>query len=200
MSGVGEEEVSPDGSLRIVYAVNEVHMSHWIRAPRVIRTSDEAVLVDLWSTSWDGTAIFSAREQNALFLTLRCYPGDTAGFTVRIDPLTSTFAFNDRLDRPEPLGAFRARLEERYLDQMIAKALEDTRARVKKRQKAARAILERLEALVAFRLGEGFLDDELALAPLFADSKKEGSAEDGSYEWLLERIDDALDGDEDDDE
>jgi len=194
-----DTDVSPDGTMRVEYSETEVRMSHWIRSPRVIRTSDSSVLLDLWNTSWDASTTFSPHEDHALFLALRCYPGDTDGFTVRVDPHTSTFAFADRIDRPEPLGAFRARLEERHLDQMIERALVDAKERVRKRQKSARPIVERLEALIAFRRGEGYLDDDLELAPLFEGSKKQGSADDHSFEWLLERIDDAMMGDEDDD-
>ncbi len=193
-----ESEVSPDGVVRIEYAVSEVRHSHFVRAPRVIRVSDGAILLDLWGTVWDGTARFPPGAEGALFLALRCYPGDTPGFTVCIDPRVSTggaFAFADRMDRPEPLASLRARLEERHLDQMAQKALEDARDRVRKRQKGARAIVERLETLIAFRRGEGFLDDELELAPLF---EPHGTAEDTSFLWLLERIDLALRGADED--
>ena len=179
-------QLSPDGVFRVEYAASEVGPFHWARAPRVVLVDGDRVLLDLWCSSWDASARFA---DGGAWLELRCYPGDTKGFEVFIDPRASIFAFHDRLDRREPLRSFRARLEERYLDQMIEHAQADARKRRKK--KRLQALVERLELLSAWRAGEGFIDDELELAHLF---EGENTADDNSFRFLLERIDRAIAG------
>jgi hypothetical protein len=83
-------QISPDGKYRIEFACNEMRMSHWVCAPKIIDTQTKAVILDLWHTSlWDGSASFT--QQGEIILFLRKYPGTSPGIEIKINPLTLTY-------------------------------------------------------------------------------------------------------------
>lgn len=113
MNTTSNDVISPDGSLRVEFEENEYAMSHWVRSPRITDAESGEILLDLWGgTLWDGQVSFGGGGEVAL--SLRRYPGDRPGFTVRIDPRVRTFYFEDLPERREPLSHFRRRLGQRH--------------------------------------------------------------------------------------
>lgn len=192
-------EVSPRGAVRVEYEVFEMRMSHWVRTPRVIRVSDGATIVDLWGTTWDGGARFGDDERTVT-LSLRCYPGDTEGFDVVIDTATATFRFADEATPASaPVHLFLARLNDRHVDRMIEKALADARARrARMTDDVAARVVARLEAVATARREGSAPRDQDRLAPFVDPAPTDAASH--AFAWLLERIDDAVFGDDDDDD
>lgn len=196
-----EVEVSPGRSVRVEYEVSEMRMSHWVRAPRVVRTSDGATIVDLWGTTWDGGARFGD-DDTTVTLSLRCYPGDTEGFAVVVDTKAATFRFADEASGATPAlpaRVFLARLTARHVDRMIEKALADARARrATMADDVATRVVASLQALAEARREGRTPRDEDRLAPLVDPAPSDAASH--AFAWLLERIDDAVFGGDDDDD
>ncbi len=106
-------QVSPDGTLRVEFAVSTGLMSHEIYSPRVTALPAGEVLADLWGTEWDASASFA--EAGTVTLALRHYPGDKPGFAVKIDARARTFVFTGSPDDERHALAHFKRVIERKL-------------------------------------------------------------------------------------
>jgi hypothetical protein len=95
---------SPDGTLRVEFAVETGRMSHEIYSPRVVSVPGGEVLADLWGTQWDASAQFE--QPGTVRLSLRYYPGEKPGFAVTIDARARTFSFADAPGEAHPLARF----------------------------------------------------------------------------------------------
>ena len=97
-----EDEVSPDGSLRVAFQCNEIKMSHWVCNPRVTLETTGEILFDLWDSpawAWDAYGVeFS--DRGTVTLALREYPGTSGFWTVVIDPGARTFRLIEGRRRP----------------------------------------------------------------------------------------------------
>ena len=109
------QSTSPDGTLRVEYAVETGRMSHEIYSPRVVSLPGGEVLADLWGTQWDASAQFE--EPGKVRLSLRCYPGDKPGFALTIDARARTFCFADAPGEPHPLASFKKLIERQHAAQ-----------------------------------------------------------------------------------
>jgi hypothetical protein len=98
------QSVSPDGAIRVEFAVETGLMSHEIFSPRVVCVAGGEVLVDLWGTQWDAAAKFE--RPGTVRLSLRRYPGEKPGFAVTIDARARTFRFEDAPAEEHPLARF----------------------------------------------------------------------------------------------
>jgi hypothetical protein len=173
---MARDDLSPDGSVRILWDEQEARMSHWILSPRVLDVETGETLLDLWGTSWDAAATFP--EPGLLRIALRHYPGDTPGCVIVVDVRARTFELGGST---APLGELCPALDALDLEQMIARARADTSERTGWPE--GPEALRRLDALAAHR--ERWSPD-LRLARLFRSAN---TAADNSFAWLLDRID-----------
>lgn len=77
---------SPDGRVEVRFNAYEARMSHWILEPSVVRTRDEAVVMSLDGTAWDGggiTPTFPTRDR--VELHLRHYPDGEKTYGLVVD-------------------------------------------------------------------------------------------------------------------
>ena len=99
---------SPDGRIEVTFEAYEFRMSHWVYAPRVVRTRDRHVVVDLANTSWDAMCLAEFPAPDRVTMNLRGYPEGAYFVRVVIDVELETFGLGDE----EPLRRPLTRLEE----------------------------------------------------------------------------------------
>ncbi|HKV39615.1 MAG TPA: hypothetical protein VJX67_10405 [Blastocatellia bacterium] len=118
------EEVSPDGSIRIVYAYSGGDRTPVITEPRVIDAETGEVLIDLWGSSFNGRV--QIHEDRRLTLTIDDPYLASTVFGVNVDLKAKTFLFEPGSafglgirsvdgpgsDTPEPLALFKDRFAE----------------------------------------------------------------------------------------
>ncbi|VVQ11731.1 hypothetical protein [Pseudomonas fluorescens] len=79
-----ENTVHCDGRLAITVEPREMHMSHWLYAPRVVDLQQQTELLDLSESLWD--LLDTANETaNGIELVLRKYPGDRASVRLSVE-------------------------------------------------------------------------------------------------------------------
>jgi hypothetical protein len=109
-----KEETSPDGRIKVEYAITEGRMSHEIFSPRITDLHSGRVLLDMLdSNMWDGSVRWL--DNGDFDLTIRNY-GDDRGrcLPVRVYREDDTFALgNPPLER-ERIDTLRRRIEEVY--------------------------------------------------------------------------------------
>ena len=110
-----EQLTSPDGAIRVEFAVTTGRMSHEIYSPRVFHLPSGELLIDLWGTSWDASAQFD--EPGTVRLDLRLYPGDRPGFGVTVDARARTFRFPDSPGQQYPLKRFNKLIGQKHARQ-----------------------------------------------------------------------------------
>lgn len=68
--------LSPQGHYQVQYGMNEVAMSHWIYAPYIYRSVDNALMFDLDFDGWSCDSAVWLSDSTVLLKTRR-YPGRT---------------------------------------------------------------------------------------------------------------------------
>ena len=98
----------------MVFSAYEVHMSHWILEPIVIRTRDAAEVLSLDGSAWDGGGVpptFPAPGQ--VELHLRHYPDGSRTYDLVVDVEAERCWLAGAEDRPAPVSQAKALVEGR---------------------------------------------------------------------------------------
>lgn len=81
-----------NGRLEVLTIAEEMRMSHWIYAPKIIDRQSGAVLLDLSGDLWDLVAV--KESPNAITLIMRKYPGTAPQAELVISPGQTGGVFN----------------------------------------------------------------------------------------------------------
>lgn len=82
---------SPDGAIEVGFGAIELRMSLWVHEPRVVRTRDGQVVLDLDGTLWDAMCAAEFPAPGRVALALRHYPDGGTVVPVVVDVERETF-------------------------------------------------------------------------------------------------------------